>query len=161
MNLYCRLLWVFLQALRRPRILEDDIRNEITTLVFPNDLDINLHMNNGRFLTLCDLGRVDMFVRSGLARVMYRNKWIPVVSSVSMTFIKSIHLFDRIRIASDVTHWDDKYFYSTHSLYRGEDKVAEGTSKALVICKKTGRLTPDSVIAAVNALRENRDRNAA
>ncbi len=157
MNLYFRLLWVFFRALRRPRIQQDDIRNEITTMVFPNDLDINLHMNNGRFMTICDLGRVDMFVRTGLARVMYQKKWIPVVSSVSMTFIKSLHLFDRVRVSSHVTHWDEKYFYSTHSLFRGDEKVAEGTSKALVIRKTSGRVTPAEVIDAVDALIASRN----
>ena len=29
-------------------------------LVWPNDLDMNRHMNNGRYLTLMDLGRFDL-----------------------------------------------------------------------------------------------------
>ncbi|MDC0434241.1 thioesterase family protein [bacterium] len=36
------------------------------TIVLPNDLDLTMHMNNGRYLTICDFNRVDLFVRSGL-----------------------------------------------------------------------------------------------
>lgn len=150
MNLYFRLIWVIIRSRFRPRITSDNIYNEVGSIVLPNDLDINLHMNNGRFLTLCDLGRVDMFVRSGLFTVMRQQKWIPVVASVSMTFIKSLYLFERIRIVSHITHWDEKYFYSTHSIYRKDEIVAEGTSKALVVSKDSGRITPENVIDTVN-----------
>lgn len=150
MNLYFRLIKVLIVALFRDRLLSDNLANEVHTMVYPNDLDINLHMNNGRFLTLCDLGRIDMFVRAGLLRVIYKKKWMPIVSHVSMTFIKSLYVFDRIRVASEITHWDEKYFYSTHTIYRRDQKVAEGTSKSLVVSKKHGRITPLAVITAVN-----------
>ena len=31
--------------------------------VWPNDLDTNAHMNNGRYLTLMDLGRFDLMTQ--------------------------------------------------------------------------------------------------
>ena len=150
MNLYIRLIWVFLRAMFRSRITSEHLQNEVTTTVYPNDLDINLHVNNGRYLTLCDLGRIDLFLRLGLAKVMIREKWFPVVGNVTMTFIKPLHLFNRIRISSTVTHWDEKYFYSTHTIYRGDVVVSEGTSKSLVVSRKTGRIAPEEVIETVN-----------
>ena len=38
--------------------------------VLPNDLDINGHMNNGRYLTIVDLMLVEYFGRSGFAKAM-------------------------------------------------------------------------------------------
>jgi acyl-CoA thioesterase FadM len=32
--------------------------------VWPGDLDFNLHMNNGRYLTLMGLGRLDLMARA-------------------------------------------------------------------------------------------------
>lgn len=150
MNLYFRLIWVLIHARFRPRITSESYNNEIHTRVYPNDLDLNLHMNNGRYLTICDLGRVDLFVRSGLASVMMKKKWMPVVANVTMTFIKPLYVFDKIRVVSVVTHWDEKYFYSDHTIYKGDLKISEGTSKSLVISKKTGRITPTEVIEVVN-----------
>jgi len=126
------------------------MQNEIKTIVLPNDLDLNLHVNNGRYMTLCDFNRVDLFVRSGLASIMFRDKLAPIVAEHTMTYIKPLKLFNRIRVTMDITHWDERYFYSTHTFYRGEQTVAEGTSKSLVVSRKTGRLTPQQVVDLVN-----------
>jgi len=142
---------VAIAAFFRSRLSSEDLGNEVRTRIYPNDLDLNLHVNNGRYLTLCDLGRVDMFVRSRLAHVMLRNKWIPVVTDVTMSFIKPLRLFDRIRIVSVVSHWDDKYFYSSHKIYRADTLVSEGTSKALIVSRGSGRLAPAEVVEAVNS----------
>lgn len=150
LNLYFRLIRVLLVALCRGRLTSDNLCNEVVTRIYPNDLDINLHVNNGRYLTLCDLGRIDLFIRSGLARVMMKEKWFPVVGSVTMKFIKPLHVFDRITITSRVTRWDEKYFYSTHQIYRREVLVSEGTSRSLVVSRKSGRVTPEVVIRTVN-----------
>ncbi len=150
MNLYFRLLWVVLMARRRKVITEDDLSNEINTTIMPNDLDLNLHVNNGRYMTLCDFNRVDLFVRSGLASIMITNKLAPIVAEHTMTYVKPLKVFNRIKITMQITHWDEKYFYATHTFYRGEKIVAEGTSKSLVVSRKDGRLTPLQVLTMVN-----------
>lgn len=38
--------------------------------VLLNDLDINLHMNNGRYMTILDLGIVESLIRSGFINVV-------------------------------------------------------------------------------------------
>lgn len=156
LNLYLRLLWVIFTARRRSVIGEDNLYNEIHTIVLPNDLDLNLHVNNGRYLTLCDFNRVDLFVRAGLAAIMLRDKLVPVVAEHSMTYIKPLYVFNRIKVAMKITHWDEKYFYATHTFYRGSQTVAEGSSKSLVVSKKDGRLTPDAVVSLVNAWQAER-----
>src|SRR5438552_18715762 len=66
MNLYFRLLITILKALRAPRVTPGDTV-ELALRVLPTDLDLNGHMNNGRYLTLVDLGLVTVFIRSGFA----------------------------------------------------------------------------------------------
>ena len=46
--------------------------------VWPNDLDTNAHMNNGRYLTLMDLGRFDLMTQCGLVGVVLRQRWFPI-----------------------------------------------------------------------------------
>ncbi len=70
-------------------------RNSLSLRVLPKDLDINLHMNNGRYLTLCDLTRVDMFMRSGLAKTMIKEKWRPIIAEHTMTYKKPLKLFQK------------------------------------------------------------------
>ena len=66
MNLYLRLIWILLSSLWKPRMSMDALTNQLATRVWLNDIDINLHMNNGRYMTVCDLNRVDLFIRTGL-----------------------------------------------------------------------------------------------
>jgi hypothetical protein len=47
--------------------------------VLLNDLDLNLHMNNGRYLSVCDLGKIDVMIRSGTASIAIRRKWRPLI----------------------------------------------------------------------------------
>jgi acyl-CoA thioesterase FadM len=42
--------------------------------VWPNDLDFNLHVNNGRYLALADIGRVHWFVRTGVLGIARQHK---------------------------------------------------------------------------------------
>ena len=156
MNLYLRLLFIIFGARKRDVITTEQLHNEINTIVMPTDLDLNLHMNNGRYLTLCDFNRVDLFVRSGLAKLMMKNGWAPIVAEHTMTYIKPLAVFEKITVSMEITHWDDKFFYATHEFLRKGKKVAEGTSKSLVISKKDGRLAPADVVEQVNAYQAER-----
>ena len=73
MNLLLRLLRVLIAARFRGRIdvLDESVLNLV---VWPTDLDLNLHMNNGRYLSVMDLGRIDHVARTGLQRLIVRNQ---------------------------------------------------------------------------------------
>ena len=64
MNLILRLIFIIVRARYRPRLQPFDI-SVVHMRVLPNDLDLQLHMNNGRFLSIMDLGRVDLMIRTG------------------------------------------------------------------------------------------------
>ena len=84
MNLFLRLIYVLVVSAFRPRLPAGQATGELTLLTLPNDLDIKLHVNNGRYLTLCDLNRVDLFVRAGLARLMLKRGWNPIIAEHTM-----------------------------------------------------------------------------
>ena len=68
MNLWLRVLHLIITSFFRPKL--DPVRDvsRLTFRVWPHDLDTSLHMNNGRYWTLMDLGRTDIMIRSGLWR---------------------------------------------------------------------------------------------
>jgi acyl-CoA thioesterase FadM len=121
-------------------------RNTLTLHVLPNDIDINFHMNNGRYLTICDLNRVDLFFRTGLARLMFRNNWIPIITKHTMTYKKPLKTFQSYCVSMELTHWDHRQFYMKHQFARGNRIVAEGTSNG-VIRGKNGVIKPDDIIS--------------
>lgn len=148
MNLIFRLIYVYLYSLSRERLTVENSQSHLPMMVLPNDLDINLHMNNGRYLTICDLNRVDLFIRTGLVKTMRKRKWFPVIAEHTMSYKKSLHLFERYDTAIEVTHWDDKYFYMTHTFSNSERILATGTSKG-AIRSRSEVIKPADVMAAV------------
>jgi len=155
MNLYFRLIMVVLKALRRATIYPDNLKNSIQVRMYPNDLDVNMHVNNGRYLTLCDLTRVDFFVRSGIAALMLKHKWNPIIAEHTMTYLRPIKVFSKIEIRMEITHFDEKFFYCSHHFYKGDKLMAHGTSKALVI-SKNGSLTPQFTLDQVAEYQANK-----
>ncbi len=149
MNLYFRLLQTIINALFAKRIRS--VRSETCKVfrVLPNDLDLGFHMNNGRFVTVLDLCRVDLFVRTGLARLMLKNGWVPLVAEIKMEYLRPLKLFQKYEVKFRVTGWDDKFIYSEHSFISGGKTVAEGKSKGCVRAS-TGVIHPDRLISLLD-----------
>ena len=114
MNLWLRLLWVWLRALYGARLDMPFGASRIGMIVLPNDLDTNLHMNNGRYLTLMDLGRLDLFMRSGLMRALRGTGWIPILSAAKVRFRREMRLWRRFRIETRIVYWADTSFVMEH-----------------------------------------------
>lgn len=72
MNLYLRLIWLLLTYPFKSRMgFTDALERKMR--VMPGDLDINGHVNNGRYLTLVDLAIIEMFLRSGVLFKVFRH----------------------------------------------------------------------------------------
>jgi acyl-CoA thioesterase FadM len=149
MNLIFRMLWVILMSKFRERLEVGNFVSVLNLHVLPNDIDINFHMNNGRYLTICDLNRIDVFARSGLLKAMFKRNWIPVIAEHTMTYKKPLNIFERYEVKLEVLRWDEKFFYMTHTFKVGERVVAEGTSKGCVYARGKGVVSPADAIAAV------------
>jgi acyl-CoA thioesterase FadM len=156
MNLIFRMIFFSILSVFRERLIIGKIKSRLTLHVLPNDLDINFHMNNGRYLTLCDLSRIDMFIRTGLMKSIIKRKWMPLIAHHTMTYKKPLGLFERFDLLLELTHWDEKYFYMNHTFVVGEVVVAEGTSKGCLYARGKGVISPEQVIAAVNQDNPNR-----
>jgi acyl-CoA thioesterase FadM len=108
MNLWLRLVWLLLSAPFRPRLALPGEVGALTLCVLPNDLDLSLHMNNGRYLAVMDLGRLDLLLRSGLAGAVWRNAWTPVANAVLIRFRRELRAFERYRLETRILGWQDE-----------------------------------------------------
>lgn len=79
-----------LRAWRSPRLVLGQATLERTLRVLPNDLDVNGHMNNGRYLTVIDLMLVEYFVRTGFARAMLQRGWRPMAGGSFITYRRGL-----------------------------------------------------------------------
>ena len=87
-------------------------------ICWPWDIDIFLEMNNGRALTLYDLGRIVLFQRMGIARIMRRERWGGTIAGASVRYRRRVRAFDRIEMRSRVIGWDDRFTYAEQSMWR-------------------------------------------
>lgn len=111
MNLYIRLI-VFLigSFFKKPMSSIFDI-SALRFHVLPNDLDLNMHMNNGRYPTIMDLGRLDLIMRMGLLRLMLKQKSVPVLAAIKMRFRIPLHLWQGYRLETRILCWDARWVY--------------------------------------------------
>lgn len=160
MNLYLRMLYLLIASFFKPRLPIEHPKNTLSLRVLPNDIDLNRHMNNGRYLTICDLSRIDMFIRTGLAKTMMREQWMPVISEHTMTYKRPLNLFQAYDVKMEITGWDEKSFQMTHTFIANSKDakgrvLAQGTSKGCVLSKQ-GVIPPAKVIETVQARLEGR-----
>lgn len=116
--------------------------------VWPQDIDLNLHMNNGRYLNVMDYARIHMLARIGLLTPIVRQRWQAVVGAVWMTYRRSLPLFSSFQIASHLVCWDERWFYIEQTFTAREGLAAVGWVKG-AIRNSTGSLDPQSVIAHI------------
>lgn len=152
MNLYLRMLWVYLVSLGKPRLPLIGAVSTLRLMTFPNDIDVNRHVNNSRYLAYADLNRLDLFIRTGFLSAAIRNGWVPIVAEHTMTYRKPLKVFRHFDAEMVFQAYDEKYFYMTHSFKVGDTVIAEGTSKAAVR-SRDGVLSPQRVLDELHGLR--------
>jgi len=148
MNLIFRMIALLVGSFFKSDLPVERPKNALSLRVLPNDIDINFHMNNGRYLTICDLTRVDMFIRTGLAKTMIVEKWMPVISEHTMKYKKGLTLFQKYEIKMEITGWDERSFQMVHTFIVGDRVVAEGTSLGVIV-GKSGVVPPVDVMERV------------
>ncbi|MGD9785950.1 MAG: thioesterase family protein [Hyphomicrobiaceae bacterium] len=105
MNLWFRLLWYLLTLRFRPHLEVPEGVSRLAFRVWPHDLDTSLHLNNGRYLTLMDLGRLDVMAASGLMKAALRHRWTPVASAIKIRYRRELTLFQRFAIETRILTW--------------------------------------------------------
>jgi acyl-CoA thioesterase FadM len=148
MNLYLRFWLILLIALTRSRLRNATDESVVTLRVWPNDLDLAGHMNNGRYPTIMDLGRLDLLVRRGLLRPLMRNKWRPLVAGTVIRFHRSLGPFVRYELHTRPLYWDDKWFYFEQRFERAGVLYARALVKT-VVKSSAGTVRPADLLSVL------------
>lgn len=135
MNLYFRLIVVFFRSIFSlgTRTLNDAV--EINLRVLPSDLDTNLHLSNSLYLSMMDLARVDLIIRTGLIKHVFKDGWQPMIGNAYLRFRKGLGPFEKFKVRSKIVSWDEKWVYIEQAFISQERVVAQGLVKGL-FCKR-------------------------
>ena len=145
MNLYLRLFCLLFRLIGLPRrgLFEE---SRVAFRVLPNDCDVNFHMNNGRYLSFMDLGRVHLVAQLGKLRAIVRQGWMPVLAAAEINFIRSLDPFQKFELVTRLVTWDDKYVYLEQRFEAGEVLCAHAFVKGLFL-GENGRVASPTVVA--------------
>ena len=102
----------------------------------PHDLDYQIEMNNGRIITLFDLGRIPLFIRMGLPEKMAEAGWYGTIAGSSIRYRRRITLFQRLELRSRTIGADERFTYFEQALYRGDECCAHGLLRAAITTDK-------------------------
>ena len=116
--------------------------------VLPTDLDLNLHMNNARYFAWMDLARLDLLQRTGLLRIFKSNKWFPVVADETISFGKSLDLFNKVNVITKIRGWDEKFIFLEQRFERDNETIAGGIVKSCIL-NNNGPIPTKTVLSAL------------
>ena len=150
MHLFFRTIWHFLFVGRRGSKLGFSDVGRSRFRVWPADLDLLNHVNNGRYLSLMDIGRFDLIQRNGIMDVFKREGWYPVVVGQTISYRKSLNPWQRFWIESRILGFDEQAVYMEQRFVRPDAKRRpEIHARAIVrarVLRKTGGVVPISEI---------------
>jgi len=136
--------WKFRSAPELP-IFGEHVSHHIC---WPQDIDFWVELNNGRTLTLYDLGRIPLARRTGLLNVLRKNSWGLTVAGSSVRYRRRVRPFQRVEMRSRLAGMDGRFFYVEQSMWR----AAECTSHALyrmAVTDQNGIVAAPKVLSAM------------
>ncbi len=149
MHLIFRTMLQLFTSGRRPALGIWD-PGSIDLRVLLTDIDIAMHMNNGMYFSVFDLGRFDLMVRSGVWRTMRARGWSPVAAGETISFRKSLQLGRRYSIETRILGLDER------AIYFEQRAVADGEiyARAVIatrLVSGAGPVSNEEIIAAFGA----------
>lgn len=139
-----RLTLELLIANRQPKLPFDGVHVSYHRC-WPWDIDMFGEMNNGRILTIFDLGRFPLALRVGLVAALRRRKWALTMAGASVRYRKRILPFRKYEMRSCCVGRDARFFYLHQSIWEGDACCASIVYRSAVIEK--GKMVPTDIVA--------------
>jgi acyl-CoA thioesterase FadM len=144
-KLWFRILWIKLTWRRRSPLKINEV-SRVDLRVWPTDLDVYNHMNNGIFLTIMDLGRYDQGLRTGIWKIWNQKGWYPIVVNSTISYRKSLEPWQKFTLETKVLGWDDIAYYIEQRFVRDGEIYARAIMRGRFLKRSWGILTPHEVM---------------
>lgn len=152
MVMMLRFVWMLLTWRSRGRLGVLDA-GRLRFTVWPNDIDMNLHLNNGRYFSAADIGRMDWGMRSGVWRNAMRRGWRPMAGDSNARFSASLLPFQRYVLRTRLLGWNEKWLFQEHRFERGDRVLATVIVRYLFVSSR-GPVPPAKVLEVTAGHRE-------
>jgi acyl-CoA thioesterase FadM len=90
----------------------------------PSDIDRNIHLNNARYMMLADVGRIDIFLRSGIYRLCRERGWAPMMGGLQAAYVREIKLWQRFEVVTTIETWEGGEMIGRHRFLLEDGRTA-------------------------------------
>lgn len=118
-------------------------------ICWPQDLDMWLELNNGRTLTLYDIGRIAMAYRGGLIPALRKNRWGLTMAGSYTRFRRRIRGFERFEMRSRLVCFDIRFMYIEQSMWKTNGDCASHVVYRAAVTDKDGIVAPAQAMQAM------------
>lgn len=107
--------------------------------IWPWDLDPWMELNNGRTLTIYDLGRIPLASRMGFREIMAQNGWGMTVAGNTTRYRRRVKVFEKVTMKTRLIGWDERFLYMEQSMWRKGDCTSHLLLRSAIVQASQGR----------------------
>jgi acyl-CoA thioesterase FadM len=104
-------------------------------LCWPWDLDPWVELNNGRTLTIFDLGRLPLGLRTGIHKHLKAKGWGFTVAGSSVRYRRRVTMFSKLVTHSRCIGWDERFLYTEQSMWKGDECTSHVLIRSAIVSK--------------------------
>jgi len=130
MSNWLRFVSTFVKSLCRSKISPLD--ESVTTYrVWITDADISL-MNESRYLTIFEMGRLDLMIRSRFIWQLIKKRYFAPVASISIQFLRPVKRFQKVTLKTKICFWDERHIYLAQRIFVNEKMTTFALVRSLI-----------------------------
>ena len=145
---FLRMAWQ-MRAARKAGPVDFFGTHESHHICWPWDLDIFMELNNGRALTLYDLGRLPLGARVGMVAALKRRGWGMTVAGSTTRYRRRVRFMERIRMTSRGLGWDNRFLYIEQAMWRQDGECAGHALIRMAVTGPGGIVPPADLVAEI------------
>ena len=145
---YLRLFRVVIQSglQKKKNLLYEE--STINLRVLPQDIDPFMELNNGRYVTLLDLGRFGYGANVKISKFLKANQWSLTIVGTYNEYRFRLRLFQKFILKTKIFGYDEKWFYFFQKAERN-NKTHMASVVKFAFTSKKGIVLPKEVIKAM------------
>ena len=144
-----RLIRVVIKSQFQEKLSFDtDYTDSVNLIVLPQDIDPFMELNNGRYVTLLDLGRFSLGGKVNMASFLKKNNWSLTIVGTYNEYRFRLRLFQRFILKTKIIGYDENWFYFFQKVER-KGKTHMASVVKFAYTSKEGLVLPKEVISAM------------
>lgn len=124
-------------------------------ICWPWDIDPFMELNNGRTLTLYDLGRLPLGQRTGLNKLAKARGWGLAVAGASVRYRRRVTMFQKFEMRTRLIGWDRRFVYMEQSMWRQGECTSHLLIRSAITAGQRGIVDPAEMAEALGIARES------